>query len=269
MPKKRHHDEDWTIGQCSSKQKPSPQPCLQNCILHGNKGTIQDRFILLSSKADPQTAFTEIHEMKKKLQTQVFDCGGMEDIVESIPDELSLDCGYHKSCQRVFFQKAKYALDKCQAENVSMRQARDHMDSPVLFGQYCIFCKCSTVKQLCGKKYYLKKFQSSAYRNVEEKAKELRDEDLLCKIRGVDLSAKEAQFHECCRRQYMAKQASQIHSSSAASEMATKKALISKAFTRVHDHIEMEVIQKGQVIKLAHLTALYNDTLKEFRASCC
>ena len=93
---------------------------------------------------------------------------------------------------------------------------------------------------------------------------ELGDEDLLCKIRGVDLFAKEAQFHDCCRKQYLVKRAPQPNTSAAASEIATKKALISKAFTRVHDHIKMEVIQKGQVIKLAYLTILYNDTLTEF-----
>ena len=32
----------------------------------------------------------------------------------------------------------------------------------------------------------------------------------------------------------------------------------------MHDHIKTELIQKGKVIKLAHLTILYNDTLTEF-----
>ncbi|KAL2095547.1 hypothetical protein ACEWY4_007695 [Coilia grayii] len=265
MPKKQQNDEDWTAGQSSSKQKPPPQPSLHNCILHGYKGTVNDKFILLSSKADPLGAFTTIHDMKKKLQTQTFDCGGMQDVVESIPDELSSDCGYHKCCQRMFFRNATRALSKSQAENVSMRQTREHVDSSVLFGSYCIFCRSSTVKQVSGNRYSLQKFKSSAYKNIEKKAMELSDEDLLRKIRGVDLFAKEAQFHECCRKQYMVKRAPQSDTSSAASEIATKKALISTAFTRVHDHIKTEVIEKGQVVKLAHLTALYNETLTEFR----
>ena len=52
MPKKRRNDEDWTAGQSSSKQKLPPQPSLENCILHGYQGTVNDKFIPLSSKAD-------------------------------------------------------------------------------------------------------------------------------------------------------------------------------------------------------------------------
>ena len=166
--------------------------------------------------------------MKKKLQAQTFDCGGMQDVLESIPDELSSDCGYHENCRRMFFRSALRALSKCQTENVSFRQTREHMDSSVLFGSYCIFCRSSAVKQVSSKRYSLQKFQSNAYKNIEKKATELCDEDLLCKIRGVDLFAKEAQFHECCRKQYMVKRAPQPDTSAAASEIASKKALISK-----------------------------------------
>ena len=201
--------------------------------------------------------------MKMKLQTQTFDCGGMQDVLESIPDELSSDCGYHENCRRMFFRSALRALSKCQTENVSFRQTREHMDSSVLFGSYCIFCRSSAVKQVSSKRYSLQKFQSNAYKNIEKKATELCDEDLLCKIRGVDLFAKEAQFHECCRKQYMVKRAPQPDTLAAASEIASKKALISKAFARVHDHIKTEVIEKSQVVKLAHLKTLYNETLTE------
>ena len=78
MSKKLQVDEDWTAGQSSSvekkkKNQPPPQSCLENCILHGCKGTVNDKLIALSSKADPLSAFTAIHGMKKKLQTQRFD----------------------------------------------------------------------------------------------------------------------------------------------------------------------------------------------------
>ena len=58
-----------------------------------------------------------------------------------------------------------------------------------------------------GKRYRLQKFHSNAYKNIDMKALELDDEDLLRKIRGVDLFAREAQFHECCRSQYLTKRA--------------------------------------------------------------
>lgn len=193
MSKKRQNDEDCAAGQSSLKQKPPPQPSLENC-------------------------------------------------------------------RRMFFCSAIRALSKCQTENVSIRQTLEHLNSLVLFGSYCIFCRSSAVKQVSSNRYSLKRFQSNAYKNIEKKAMELCDEDLLCKIRGVDLFAKEAQFHECCRKQYMVKRAPQPDTSAAAS----KKALISKAFTRVHYHIKTEVIKKGQVVKLTHLKALYNETLTEF-----
>ena len=105
MSKKRKDDEDWTAGQSySKKNQPSPQSCLENCILHGCKGTVNAKFIPLSSKADPLSAFTAIHGVKKKLQTQMFDYSGMKDVCESIPDGLSSDCGYHEDCRHVFPQ---------------------------------------------------------------------------------------------------------------------------------------------------------------------
>lgn len=202
--------------------------------------------------------------MKMKLQTQTFDYGGMQDVFESIPDELSSDCGYHENCRRMFLRSANCASSNCQEKNVPSRQTREHVDSLVLFGSYCIFCKSSKVKQVSSNRYRLQKFQSNAYKSIEKKAMELSDEDMLCKIRGVHLFAKEAQFHECCRKLYMVKRVPQSDTSAATYEIATKKALISKAFNRVLDHIKTEVIEKGLVVKLAHLTALYNDTLTEF-----
>lgn len=125
--------------------------------------------------------------------------------------------------------------------------------------QFCIFCRNSTVKKVSGNRYSLQKFQSNSYKNIEKSNGTWWWR--LCKIRGVDLFAKEAQFHDCCRKQYLVKRAPQPNTSA---EIAAKKALISKAFSRVHDHIKTEVIQKGQVIKLAHLKILYNDTMTEF-----
>lgn len=119
MPKKRQDDEDWTAGQSYSKKKKNqspPQSCLENCILHGCKGTVNAKFIPLSSKADPLSAFTAITGMKNKLQTQMFDYGGMQDVCESIPDELSSDCGYHEDCRHMYFRNANRALSKYQAE---------------------------------------------------------------------------------------------------------------------------------------------------------
>ncbi|CAJ1061365.1 hypothetical protein XNOV1_A011600 [Xyrichtys novacula] len=240
-----------------------PQSRMENCILHGCKGEVNDGFVAFSSKADPLRTFKEIHDMKYELLTQTSDCGGMQDVCESIPDELSLNSGYHRNCQCTFFCNATHALARtCQA--VNHRPKREHMDSSVLFGNYCIFCKSGTVKRASGKRYSLQKFQSTAYKSIETKAMELGDEDLLCKIVGVDLVARQAQFHDCCRKQYLVKQASQPDSTDAAS---TKKAMISKAFTQVYDHIQTEIIQKGQVVKLAYLKDLYNDTLRKFEGS--
>lgn len=55
--------------------------------------------------------------------------------------------------------------------------------------------------------------------------------------------AKEVQFHDCCRKQYLVKWAPQPDTAAAA-EISTKKAMMSKACTQVYDHIKTEVIQK-------------------------
>ena len=64
-------------------------------------------------------------------------------------------------------------------------------------------------------------------KNIEKKALELDDEDLSRKIRGVDLFAREAQFHECCRSQYLTKRAPQRNEATVSS---IKMELIQQAF---------------------------------------
>ena len=108
----------------------------------------------------------------------------------------------------MFFRNASCALSKYQAETSSTRPTRENVDSSVLFYSHCIFCRSSTVKKVSGNRYSLQKFQSNAYKNIDKKAMEIGDEDLLCKIRGVDLFAK-AQFHDCCHKQYLIKRAPQ------------------------------------------------------------
>ncbi len=73
MPKRQQDDdEDWTRCQSSSepKNQPLPQSPQGNCILHGFKEIVNDNFIALASKADPLSAFGEIHDMKNKLLTE-------------------------------------------------------------------------------------------------------------------------------------------------------------------------------------------------------
>ena len=63
----------------------------------------------------------------------------------------------------------------------------------------CCSATGDTIKKATGKRYRLQKFQSNAYKNIKKKALESDGEDLSRKIRGVDVFAREAQFHECCR----------------------------------------------------------------------
>ncbi len=70
------------------------------CTLHGFKENVNDNFIALASKADPLSAFREIHDIKNKLLTETSDCGGLQDVCETIPDLLLLkhDELHRKKC---------------------------------------------------------------------------------------------------------------------------------------------------------------------------
>jgi len=149
MPKtKRHKDNDWTPDiRCSKKKKPPSQPSKQNCILHGSKGTVIDNFVALSSLSDPLSVFADIRDMKWKLLTLTSDYGGLQDVCKSIPDVLSPVCGgYHENCRRLFLSS------KCIVENPS-RPTRECVNSTVLFGKNCIFCKGDKIKKATGKRY--------------------------------------------------------------------------------------------------------------------
>lgn len=259
---KRQDDGDWTPMPCSSKQKRVSSPVHEICILHGSTGKLSEKCVYLSSKREPLTVFKDILDMKTKLLTQTSDCGGMQNVCEAIPNEMTPGCGYHESCRRNFFRVGSRTLSNIKTRSECKRTSRQQDDGTVLFGNYCIFCKGDKVKKVSGNRYRLQKFHSDAYKNIEEKAIELNDENLLCKIRGVDLFAREAQFHDCCRKQYLVRRKPQQCYTTRSDEVSEKKRKIDEAFSHVYDLLKEKVIHKGQVIKLSHLKNVYNENLE-------
>lgn len=140
------------------------------------------------------------------------------------------------------------------------KQRKLGSDSIALFGPDCIFCnKSGSVAIKKGGSWsteYTTTFQSNAWKTVLEFAEMKCDEKLLTRIRDVDLFAAEAKFHPNCRNRYVIDAQSLIDGRSELLEY-NLKTVHKKAFVKVCERVEKEILHDNAVVKLADLHSTY------------
>ena len=140
-----------------------------------------------------------------------------------------------------------------------------------LFSPNCIFCgkyteKYVKIKGVWVKKEPLNSFNYGNWKSVLSKAEEKRDEKLLCRIRGFDLSLCKAKFHKSCKSQYFQKpeywRSSSIDDKQSQAELEEKHSV---AFEKVVSIIETKVIEEKTILKLKDLCDFYVRELAKSR----
>ena len=158
-------------------------------------------------------AFTSIHNAKKIRQEQSIGSNRFDQVCANIPPTHDPDNqGMHRKCFKSFInvaalrkRKAEENLDVDDLTGLARSSTRISVSgASILFPQECVFCDKSVKKKKSRETEYLTKCVTQCAENsIKEVAKVKQDFKLLGKIDGVDLRAREAMYHETCRRDYV------------------------------------------------------------------
>ena len=137
----------------------------------------------------------------------------LSDITENLPEELNNSVhGYHRWCYQNFTNIARLKRqiadpqtpDSGEASSSKRRRLIGYSKSSAgLFpADKCLFCNKQNLKVKGEKEPLVKCITRTAEASIKFAAEQKNDESLLCQIRGIDLIAKEAHYHNHCRRSY-------------------------------------------------------------------
>jgi len=142
-------------------------------------------------------------------------------VVEALPSHPGDGDGYHSKCYKNFTAITTQSLPRpigidtvgperkvlrsaSSASTVSGEESSRRVSTLGIFPDTCLFCDKKVKKRPDGTKELPGKLQTKqAAQKIIEIVHTLRQACLLVKVSGVDLIAKEAQFHHSCRATYI------------------------------------------------------------------
>jgi len=121
----------------------------------------------------------------------------------------------------------------------------------------CLFCGCKGRYNKGSKEYHLVKcVTETAEASIKEAARVKNDFKLLGTIDGVDLIAKEARYHELCRRDYVRETVRRRHSDDESSSIrptSQQRSAYDDAFDWLCEHIRRNILASGHVERMSML----------------
>lgn len=247
------------------KKKRGPQEKFQYiCVVHVEGQQQYGEIKLLSATNDPQDRLVRLHEIKERRLSQPADSPyRMEKTCSLIPDILQDHHGYHRPC----YQRFTSHLDRlkeysCGSEASTSRPTRSQGDQ-VLFKPDCIFCNSEKRKKVKVKGSWttegMSVFDRDGWQTILQTAEGKKDEKMLRRIRGHDLFACEAKYHQSCRVKYVQDPRKwQSLDETAKTKQQVTEQVHSLAFSKVCESIDREVLQDEQMVKLSEFTEMYN-----------
>lgn len=192
----------------------------------------------------------------------------MEDVCNHIPESLAgadLEIiGYHRGCYQNFTKNQKRLKCSVTSNEASIScspRKPPSSSARQLFSPDCIFCGRLEVK-VSGKTERCIKFpvfkdkdgvlKEPTWKQIEPRALELGLHHLHRMVQGEDLFAKEANFHQSCRKSFNLKYANHLRDTAQATAQATNC---------VTD-TEQNRNRQNKVVQLASLRLLYTQELE-------
>ena len=118
-----------------------------------------------------------------------------------------------------------------------------------------MFCNKNTIKVNQVKHLLVTCRTETAETSIKQAALEKGIEEILRKVRDQDLWAREARFHNCCRREYT--RSSSRHTSHEDSESTRSQAAHSEAFQFICSYIQDHILVEGKVERLSMIRESY------------
>ena len=242
------------------------------CIIHkhgrANYGTIQTLTIIRWEKIQEIKDIRSNAENEREQQTL---------ICERIPPVVDFaQHGYHHFCYNSFINtrniKRKVSLEPEYEEWWSKSKRIKTNASSVLFPVQCIFCDKKTlwISQKTGKRKedrLVKCVTKTAETSIKESVVRKGDERLKEHLENADLIAKEAWYHEFCRKTYTRKPQRNLPKFSSEKDkmdyterkrhQSEEEEGHSQAFEYLCQYIKEHIIEKAHVVKISSLKELY------------
>jgi len=237
----------------------------KTCIVHYDRNRSDLKLRSLS-----QNAFQKIQSAVSIRKSQSNEIHRLDAICAQVPEEFDDAIhGYHRWRYSNFTNVSKLQRmpgtvnvveeDASYRPRTSGRQTgTGKVDCKLLFAAECIFCSKSRKRVRGEREVLVKCLTESAESAIKECAAEKGDFQLLGKIDGVDLRAREAQYHESCRREYTRRQDRLHH---AKPSVATDRSDVScgwksaynDAFDYICEYVSTTIIVGGGVERMTML----------------
>ena len=237
------------------------------CIVHNIKCGESD-IVPLS-----ETQMNTIRHAANKRQSQVNVNIRLDDLCASLPVEFDPELhGQHRWCYKAFTNvsrlKATSALNVVATESAGESERRSSGRQQCggqqrLFPQdKCLFCDKST-KYLPSSKVKDKLVTCQtdcADDSIKEAASKKSDFEMIGRIAAMNLAAREARYHESCRRSYLRRDDRPHHAASIDEETAGMTAVRlahEDTFALLCSYITEEVIEGRKVLRMSMLRKTY------------
>lgn len=253
-----------------AKKKRGPQDKLQYiCVVHVEGQQQYGDVKLLSSTKDPNDRLAKLHDIKKRRLSQPADSPyRMEKTCALIPDILQDHHGYHRICYQRFTAHLDRLQENSSGPEASTSRPTRAQGDQVLFKPDCVFCNSEKRKKVKIKGSWttegMSVFDRDGWQTILQTAEGKNDEELLRRIRGHDLFACEAKYHQSCRIKYVQdpRKWQSVNEAAKTKQQMTEQAH-SIAFSKVRERIDTEVLRDERMVKLSDFTEMYNVCLQE------
>ncbi len=234
------------------------------CIVHYQN--CNDKEIIPVSESQ----FATIHHAVTVRQAQQTEGPRLDSICAGVPLNLEQSChGIHRQCYKKFVNVSRLQIPtevevmSSTASRWSTRTGQSGQTGTIFPPNRCIFCKKER-KYVAGKVEYLSKCETeAAERTIKDIAAGKNDFELLREIGAEDLRAKEARYHESCRRDYVRRDDRKHHKSSNHNEdhescnpvglLTDIKKAYSEGFHLVCQYVDKEILLDGRVVRMSML----------------
>ena len=198
----------------------------------------------------------------------------LDDICNGLPKQFDLLChGYHRSCYARFtnvkFSKKRKSDDEVDDETAGPSKPKRTASltcCPLLPKDKCIFCDKKREKIVSkGLPLYeklVKCVTKTAEYSITEAAKTKKCSVFSC-YQGMDLVAREAHYHEACRKDFVRTQ--KRHSKPLCGQNAETERIQAheNAFTYICTYIEQSLIISAQVERMSMLEERYCEYMQQ------
>ena len=230
------------------------------CIIHSQNNKSEKDVRPLT-----EHSFIKIKEVASVKQQSSSENTRLSDIIEKLPEELDSSVhGYHRKCYQTFTNIARLkrkigntdiATDEANASK-RRRSSGLSIAGAILFpADKCLFCDKKVLKIKGDKQPLVKCVTKTAETSIRLAAEQKNDENLLCQIRDIDLIAKEAHYHNHCRRSYTRSDVRRPINPN--SETSAVLSAHKKAFDSLCKYVQENIIEQMKVERMTMLRERY------------